>query len=158
MQINAKIKLEDNNEDPILRMARKYGFKIPNDLVFGEIEYIDLAKGEETVYRYEGPSPERDFCKQMIRLDKFYSREEINIMSFQGRNKSFGHKGQNYSIWKYLGGPFCKHRWVVYTIIRNKRNKITQTVKVNNAPGISGEAANASNRFKTHPNGPFKNL
>jgi hypothetical protein len=158
MTIHASIKLLDNNEDPILRLARIFGFKIPKDLIFGEMEYIDLVKGEETVYRYEGPKPERDFCKEMIRLDKFYTKAEINIMSFQGKNKSFGHKGQNYSIFKYCGGPFCKHNWVVYTIIRDKNNKITQTVKVNNAPGLAGEPAKASNRFKTHPNGPFKNL
>ena len=142
--INNPINIETDN---VLRLARKYGEQIKEELVFGEIEQINLAKDDEIVFRYEGPSPQRDFCKEMIRLNKFYSREEINIMSFSGKNKSFGHNGNNYSIWKYHGGSYCKHHWEAYTIRRDKNNRITQTVKIGPAKGAAGEAANAGNNF-----------
>ena len=32
-------------------------------------------------------------------------------MSARGVNKSFGHKGRNYSLFKYKGGVNCYHRW-----------------------------------------------
>jgi hypothetical protein len=53
----------------------------------------------------------RDFCKTMVGLDKIYRKEDIGFMSAQGVNKDFGHKGRNYSIFKYKGGPYCFHRW-----------------------------------------------
>jgi hypothetical protein len=159
----------DIEKDNVIRLARKYGFSIKEELVFGEMEYIDLVDqqtqdqelaglissigavtrilGEKLVYKYQGPSPERNFCKELIRLNKFYTKEEINIMSFQGRNKSFGHNRQNYSIWKYKGGVNCKHRWVSYTVIRNKKGEIIQSVRINNAPGIAGDIAKSSNNF-----------
>jgi len=142
--INNPINIETDN---VLRLARKYGEQIKEELVFGEIEQINLAKDDEIVFRYEGPSPQRDFCKEMIRLNKFYSRQEINIMSFSGKNKSFGHNGNNYSIWKYKGGVNCLHRWVSYTVKRDKNGKVTQSVKINNAVGIAGEIASSSNNF-----------
>ena len=142
--INNPINIETDN---VLRLARKYGERIEEELVYGEMEYINLAKDDEIVFRYEGPSPQRSFCKEMIRLNKFYSREEINIMSFSGKNKSFGHNGNNYSIWKYKGGVNCNHRWVSYTVKRDKNGKVTQSVKINNAVGIAGEIASSSNNF-----------
>jgi len=142
--INNPINIETDN---LLRLARKYGERIEEELVYGEMEYINLAKDDEIVYRYEGPSPQRDFCKEMIRLNKFYSRQEINIMSFSGKNKSFGHNGNNYSIWKYSGGVNCQHKWVAYTILRNKRGKITQSVKIGDAKGLAGEKASGKNNF-----------
>ena len=47
----------------------------------------------------------------MGRTDKgvVYRKEDIDIASFQGINNSFGHKGQNYSLFKYKGGVQCGH-------------------------------------------------
>ena len=137
----------DIEKDIVIRLARKYGSKIKEELVFGDMEYLNLAEDDEIVYRYEGSSPQRSFCKEMIRLNKFYSREEINLMSLKGKNKSFGHNGNNYSIWKYKGGVNCLHRWVSYTVKRDKNGKVTQSVKINNAVGIAGEIASSSNNF-----------
>lgn len=56
----------------------------------------------------------RKFCRTMMsRTDRgvVYRKEDIDQASFQGVNKSFGHKGQNYSLFKYKGGPNCGHYW-----------------------------------------------
>ena len=54
----------------------------------------------------------RDFCRNMMaRTAKgvVYRKEDIDQASFQGVNKSFGHKGQNYSLFQYKGGSYCGH-------------------------------------------------
>ena len=59
-------------------------------------------------------SKSRVFCKKMMaRTEKgvVYRKEDIDQASFQGVNKSFGHKGQNYSLWLYAGGKYCHHFW-----------------------------------------------
>ena len=56
----------------------------------------------------------RNFCKTMMgRTSKgvVYRKEDIDEASFQGVNKSFGHKGNNYSLFKYKGGVNCGHYW-----------------------------------------------
>ena len=53
----------------------------------------------------------RSFCKSMLRSKKVYRKEDIGFMSAQGVNKSHGHKGKNYSIFKFKGGVNCHHRW-----------------------------------------------
>jgi len=59
-------------------------------------------------------SKSRDFCKKMMaRSEKgvVYRKEDIDQASFQGVNKKFGHKRQNYSLWLYHGGKYCHHFW-----------------------------------------------
>ena len=54
----------------------------------------------------------RKFCKTMMgRTSKgvVYRKEDIDQASFSGVNKSFGHKGQNYSLFQYKGGVNCGH-------------------------------------------------
>jgi hypothetical protein len=49
----------------------------------------------------------RLFCKNMMQRTSsgvVYRKEDIDQASFQGVNNSFGHKGQNYSLFKYKGG------------------------------------------------------
>ena len=56
----------------------------------------------------------RKFCKTMMQRTAkgvVYRKEDINQASFQGVNKSFGHKGQNYSLFKFKGGVNCGHFW-----------------------------------------------
>lgn len=53
----------------------------------------------------------RKFCKTLIAKNKIYRKEDIDILSFKGENKSFGHNGKRYSIWKFKGGKWCKHAW-----------------------------------------------
>lgn len=53
----------------------------------------------------------RTFCKTMLSKKMLYRKEDIGMMSARGVNKSFGHKGRNYSLFKYKGGVNCYHRW-----------------------------------------------
>jgi len=53
----------------------------------------------------------RDFCKTMLSKKMLYRKEDIGQMSARGVNKKFGHKGKNYSLFKYKGGVNCYHRW-----------------------------------------------
>ena len=53
----------------------------------------------------------RTFCKTMLSKKMLYRKEDIGMMSARGVNNSFGHKGKNYSLFKYKGGVNCYHRW-----------------------------------------------
>lgn len=70
----------------------------------------DIEKG--IFYRYDGPSAQRQFCRMMLGMNKLFTKDDINRMSFQGINSEFAKKGTNrYSIFKYRGGSNCKHYW-----------------------------------------------
>jgi hypothetical protein len=56
----------------------------------------------------------RLFCKNMMQRTSsgvVYRKEDIDQASFRGVNNSFGHKGENYSLFKYKGGVNCGHFW-----------------------------------------------
>jgi hypothetical protein len=68
---------------------------------------------QATSVNYQG-GKSRAFCRNMMaRTDRglVYRKEDIDQASFQGVNNSFGHKGQNYSLFKYKGGVNCRHFW-----------------------------------------------
>jgi hypothetical protein len=80
-------------------------------------------------YRYTGDTnPEREFCRQMMRANKVYRKEDIIMMGEQAVNPGFGmspNPNEPYSIWLYKGGGLlskefpngtCKHKWnrVIY--------------------------------------------
>jgi hypothetical protein len=97
---------------------------------------LQFAKGY-TVYRYEGSISDntRDFCSEMVDLNRFYTYAEIASLGSVAVNPGFGLGGAStYSIFKYKGGPNCKHRWQKYYISENgtRSNK-------GPAPGIAGE-------------------
>lgn len=50
----------------------------------------------------------REFCETLIRQDKIYRREDINIMSFRGTNPI---AKTNYSIFRLQGHWNCRHAW-----------------------------------------------
>jgi hypothetical protein len=77
----------------------------------GDIMPADGAGGR-TYYKYVGPPAERDFCRQMLALDRLYTFDEIETAGGFAVNPGFGERGAaTYDIWKYKGGPNCKHRW-----------------------------------------------
>ena len=56
----------------------------------------------------------RKFCKTMMQRTRngvVYRLEDIDKASRAGVNKSFGHKGQSYDLFKFKGGPNCGHYW-----------------------------------------------
>ena len=54
----------------------------------------------------------RTFCKTMMRRTGkgvVYRKEDVDQASFQGVNKEFGHKKQNYSLFRFKSGVNCGH-------------------------------------------------
>ena len=73
-------------------------------------------------YKYTGnDTPEREFCRAMMRANKVYRKEDIAKMSSQGINKSHGHKGLPYDIFLYKGGVNCHHKWVRQTYVSTSK-------------------------------------
>ena len=68
----------------------------------------------ERIAKAAKSSKSRDFCQKMeLRNARGvrYRKEDIDMASFQGVNNSFGHKGQNYSLFRFKGGVNCYHVW-----------------------------------------------
>jgi hypothetical protein len=77
---------------------------------------------QKIMYSYEGPqdSRNRDFCRRLLGMNKFFSRSDIETMSMR----------LGYSVWDRRGGwwtkpngnhsPSCRHRWVQNFVIRKK--------------------------------------
>ena len=88
--------------------------------ILGKRGADDEAK---TVYKYEGPAPQRKFCRAMIRLSrtKVFTRDEINEMTRRGVNSEFNSpiRSRNYDIFKYAGGANCRHAWHEYKMFKS---------------------------------------
>lgn len=91
-------------------------------------------------YEYTGnPTPEREFCKAMMRSNKLYRKEDIVRMGSQIVNAGFGEFGADtYDIFLYKGGPRCHHKWVRKTYVSTSsgidvNNPNAKTVSTNKA-------------------------
>ena len=75
-------------------------------------------------YQYTGSqSPERSFCKAMMRANKVYRKEDIDKMSKMVVNAGFGEFGADtYDIFKYKGGARCNHKWLRRTYVSTSKN------------------------------------
>jgi len=110
-------------------------------------------------YRYAGnQNPEREFCKNMMRANKIYRREDIEAMSNIVVNPGFGkhpNPDNPYSIWKFKGGGLlsaeytggtCKHYWEKLTYrIKNVKPDVKSPIAIDKATkerasGIAGIA------------------
>lgn len=82
----------------------------------------------------------RQFCRIMMnrsRRNVVYRIEDIDKASRAGVNKSFGHKGQSYDLFKYKGGVNCGHYWseVLYRLKSKTMKKVIQNYdEVDNIP------------------------
>ena len=70
---------------------------------------------------YSPSASSRDFCQNMMvdaRNGVVYRLEDIDRASRDGVNSEFGHKRQAYDLFKWKGGPFCKHafKMVLYRL------------------------------------------
>lgn len=112
--------------------------KLATDIVSEPDEDSSLDRGIIKVrYRYV-LSPEhsgeseiidttRRFCRDIITADKIYRKEDINIMSFRGVNRSeFG----RYSIFKYKGSYGCRHAWQREIYLARDENKKVENQRV----------------------------
>jgi hypothetical protein len=96
----------------------------------------------------------RDFCKQMMNRTKsgvVYRKEDIDMASFQGVNNSFGHKGQNYSLFRFKGGVNCGHIWTEQ-LYRLKKKK-DGTYYEDKALSSSQEVKSIPQSYKPNPAG-----
>ena len=82
----------------------------------------------------------RQFCRIMMNRSRrkvVYRIEDIDKASRVGVNKSFGHKGQSYDLFKYKGGVNCGHYWseVLYRLKSKTMKKVIQNYdEVDNIP------------------------
>lgn len=77
-------------------------------------------------YKYSGnQNPEREFCQKMMKADKVYRKEDIELAGSKVVNAGLGLKGANtYSIWLYKGGVNCNHFWQRQIYLRKGNNSI----------------------------------
>ena len=106
-------------------------------------------------YRYDerrSSANSRDFCKQMMSRTKngvVYRKEDIDMASFQGVNNSFGHKGQNYSLWRFKGGIYCGHYWT--EMLYRLKKKADGTYYEDKALSSSEEVNSIPESYKPSP-------
>ena len=94
-------------------------FKMPEEM--SEANPNEPSSQDQGIYKVRyaympvrNSGDSRDFCKHMegfTSKDVVFRKEDINMMSFRGVNKKLGHKGRNYSLFKYKGGKNCHHYW-----------------------------------------------
>jgi len=96
----------------------------------------------------------RDFCKKMMnrtRSGVVYRKEDIDMASFQGVNNSFGHKGQNYSLFRFKGGVNCGHVWTEQ--LYRLKKKADGTYYEDKALSSSDEVSSIPSQYKPSPSG-----
>ena len=79
------------------------------------------ADPEEFVWKFASSrastSGSRGFCRTMMSLNRYYSREEVTLLN--NLNTEFGPGGgSDYSIFMYKGGSNCQHFWRKYSVTR----------------------------------------
>lgn len=106
-------------------------------------EYLARYKKDKT----------RKFCQEMMRRTEngvVYRLEDIDKASRNGVNKSLGHQGQPYDLFKFKGGVNCGHYWgeVLYKL-KQKDGKYVE----DKALSSSSEVASIPKTYKPRPRG-----
>ena len=99
----------------------------------------------------------RRFCQRMEILSErklVFRKEDITLMSFRGVNKELGHKGQNYSLFKYKGGVNCQHYWEmkVYKKKVSEDNLVSESKAINDGMKEPNNPSEVSIAPKDMPN------
>lgn len=76
-------------------------------------------------YSYEGPqdSRNRPFCAKMMKLNRLYSRAEIETISERLGYSVFDRRG---GFWTHPDGtvtPYCRHKWQSNIVVKKKNNE-----------------------------------
>lgn len=85
-------------------------------------------------YRYSGEvsANSREFCRKMLKANKLYRKEDIQLMSQKpNTNEGWGPNGTNtYDIFLYKGGGACHHFWTreTYKRFTDPRRKGAQKI------------------------------
>lgn len=127
-------------------LFKKIAMAIPN-LKKGKGDFSVLDKSYYKVrYKYAekySSTNSREFCKALMKRNMVYRIEDIDAASDKGVNKSFGHKGKPYNLFRFKGGVNCGHFWSeqLYRLKKktngkyiDKSDKIKDFVEVNNIP------------------------
>lgn len=164
----ASNKLQQIREEMILEVSKEYGEEID----YRNIVEIDMSQEEfntigdylkgvtaldilgkrvkkdepaVTKYRYAGPPAERNYCKAMLRMQKLYTRQEIEEMS-RRVDTGFRHDSSSYSIFDFKGGVNCKHYWEEVLVFKGQNDR---TIMISKGPasGRAGQIASRSNNY-----------
>jgi hypothetical protein len=78
-------------------------------------------------YKYAGnENPQREFCQKVMKANKVYRKEDIDLAGDKVVNKGFGPRGADtYNIWLFKGGVSCRHVWQRVIYLRKGNNKIS---------------------------------
>jgi hypothetical protein len=78
-------------------------------------------------YSYGGSSEgQREFCNKMVKANKVYRKEDVELAGSKVVNKGFGPEGADtYNIWLYKGGVNCKHFWMRKIYLRKGNNSLS---------------------------------
>jgi hypothetical protein len=106
---------------------------------FENFTSVELASNTYVRYQYTGDIIEtsREFCRQMKRLDRLYSREEIDAMSQVVGMYIPRPAGSPVDLFTYKGGANCRHYWVELEL--ENVNGSIRVVSAKRAVGLSGE-------------------
>ena len=100
------------HEDDV-EVMEKHQFAIdPKDASYTPARTITKEDGVEILYKYSSSrvaGNSRDFCKRMMSLNRYYTREEIDALDTFNEEFGPGVGGGQYSIFKYKGGVNCQH-------------------------------------------------
>ena len=122
----------------------------------GRQSYLDKSI-YKVRYRYAqkyNSGNSRDFCVRMMQRTNsgvVYRKEDIDMASFQGVNNKLGHKGQNYSLFRFKGGVNCGHYWSEQ-LYRLKKKK-DGTYYEDKALSSSQEVPSIPQSYKPNPSG-----
>jgi hypothetical protein len=166
-------------EKIILEWAEEYGETITEDYTFidpaEKFESVtDIAKAvqgldilgklgvrqdepAEIKYRYEGPNPERGFCKALIRLNKVYSDSDMQALEsrLSTINPGMGPRGRNsYNVFSYKGGVNCRHYWSKVALFKPEGKR--EVLMIEQGPA-NGDAGKSNNRNTPSPGGSVRN-
>jgi hypothetical protein len=78
-------------------------------------------------YSYGGSSEgQREFCNKMIKANKVYRKEDIELAGSKVVNPGFGPKGADtYNLFFYKGGVNCKHFWMRKIYLRRNNSSLS---------------------------------
>ena len=107
-------------------------------------------------YQGGGSGKSRKFCSTMMGRTAngvVYRKEDIDQASFQGVNNELGHKGMNYSLFKFKGGVNCKHYWreELYRMKDKTELQITRGKEVESIPSQFKPTGEEYNQAKKKP-------
>lgn len=110
---------------------------------------LGITSGEpaERKYRYTGPTPERGFCRAMMRLNKMYSDADMSLLEskLSTVNPGMGPNGINtYDVFKYKGSVNCRHYWTQLAVFRPEGGSRVLVIDQGPAAGDAGKSNNAN--------------